>query len=179
MLLFGGSKLGGHLLDLLAQRFNLCVLFTQKAFLLLDFLCVYDNPLGRNFCFLEVALLIIRAVAVVHPLDEFEQSLQRSKRIAGLNAALCANGQIAQLDDKRQFAPSVIVHGKTERGFMDQCLQVILVRHLHGVIRGIDPFHRQFQCFSAADGTHGRCGNIHLFCLYCCRGKQCVFLFLF
>lgn len=70
--------------------------------------------------------------------------------------------QITQLDDERQLTPGIGIYGETEGRFMDQGLQVILVGHLHGLIRRIDPLNRQLQRLSAADSTHGRSGSIDL-----------------
>ena len=178
VLLFGCGDLRGHLLNLLTQCFYFCILFTKQTFLFFDLLCVYDHTLCRNFCFLKLAFFVIATIAIVHPLNKLKKALQGSECVASLYAALRMNGQIAKFDDKGQLAPSVIVHGKTECRLMNQCLQVIFVRHLHCVVCGVDPLHRQFQCFSAADGAHGRRGNIHLFCFDRCRSKQGVFLFL-
>ena len=122
MLFLGCGKPCGHPLDLLAQRLDLCVLFPEQAFLLFDFLCVYDDTLCRDFCFLKLAFFVIGAVAIVHPLDELKKPLQGSEGIAGLYAALRVDGQVAQFDDKRQLAPCVVVHGETECRLMNQCL---------------------------------------------------------
>ena len=174
------SGASGFLLsvNLLAQCLDLCVLFPEQAFLLFDFLCVYDNTLCRDFCFLKLAFFVIGAIAIVHPLDELKKSLQGSEGIAGLYTTLRVDGQITKFDDEGQLAPSIIVHGKAECWLMNQCLQVIFVRHLHGVVCGVDPLHRQLQRFPAANSAHGRRGNIHLFRFDRCRSKQNIFLFL-
>ena len=178
MLFLGSGKLCGHLLDLLAQCLDLCVLFPEQAFLLFDFLCVYDDTLCRDFCFLKLAFFVIGAVAIVHPLDELKKPLQGSEGIAGLYAAFCVDGQVAQFDDKGQLAPCIIVYGETECRLMNQCLQIVFIGHLHGIVCGVDPLHRQLQRFPAANSAHGRRGNIHLFRFDRCRSKQNIFLFL-
>ena len=140
MLLLCCGDLFGHLLDLFTQSLNLCVLLTEQTLLLFYFLGVDDDLFGRNQCFVELPLFVISSVAIVHPLDELKESLQGSEGIAGLYASLCVNGQIAQLNDKRQFAPCVVVHRKTEGRLVNERLQIILVGHLHRLISRIHPF---------------------------------------
>ena len=83
--------------------------------------------------------------------------------------------QIAQLDEKRQLAPGVVVHGESECWLVNQGLEVVLVGHLHGIVGRIDPLHRQFQRLPAANGTHGRRRGKDLLRLYCGGGKEGVF----
>ena len=176
VLLLGGGQLAGHLLDLSAQSFYLRILFAQQALLLLDFLHIHLYPLGGDPFFIKLSLHIVAAIAVVHPLDELEQSPQSGQRITGAHTALGVHRQIAQFDDERQLAPGVVIHRETKARLVDERLQVVLVGHLHRVVRGVDPLHRQLQRLPASDGTHGRSGGIHLLRLDRGGGKQCVFL---
>ena len=95
MLLLCRGDLLGHLLDLLTQSLNLCVLLTEQTLLLLYFLGVDDDLLGRNQCLIELSFLVISTIAIIHPLDKLKKSLQGSEGITGLYASLCVNGQIA------------------------------------------------------------------------------------
>ena len=178
LVLFGGV-LGGHLLDLPAQRLNLRIFFIQQAFLLLDFLGVHHNLFGGNELLVKGALHIVRAVAVVNPLDKLKQAPQSSQRIARLHAALGMYRQIAQFDDKLEFTPSVIVHGKTERRLVDKGLQIVLVGHLHGLVRRIHPLDREFQCLAAAHRAHGWGGSVDFLGFHAGGGKKGVFRFGF
>ena len=140
MLLLCCGDLLGHLLDLFTQSLNLCVLLTEKTLLLFYFLGIDDDLFSRNQCLIELPLFIVGTIAIVHPLDKLKESLQGSKGVAGLYASLCVNGQIAQFNDKWQFAPCVVVHRKTEGRLMNECLQIVLVGHLHRFISRIHPF---------------------------------------
>ena len=95
VLLLCCGDLLGHLLDLFTQRLNLCILLTKQTLLLFYFLGVDNDFFGRNQCLIELPLFVIGAIAIVHPLDELKTSLQGSKSITSLNAALCVNGQVA------------------------------------------------------------------------------------
>ena len=140
MLLLCCGDLLGHLLDLFTQSLNLCVLLTEQTLLLFYFSGVDDDLFGRNQCLVELPLFVISAVAIVHPLDELKEALQGSEGITGLHASFCVNSQIAQFDNKRQFAPCVVVYRKTEGRLMNERLQIILVWHLHRLISRIHPF---------------------------------------
>ena len=72
MLLFLRSILGGHLLNLFAQRLNLCFFFIQQAFLLFDFPSIYRYFFGRDQTFVKDTLLIIRTIAIIYPLDKLK-----------------------------------------------------------------------------------------------------------
>ena len=43
---------------------------------------------------------------------------------------------------------------------MDEGLEIVLVGHFHGLVRGIDPLDRQFQRLAAAHGAHGGSGGV-------------------
>ena len=60
---------------------------------------------------------------------------------------------------------------------MQKGLQIVLVGHLHGVVGGIDPLHRQLQRFAAAHRTHGGRGGIDFLRLCGGRGEHGVFGF--
>ena len=172
VLFLGRGELGGHGLDFLAQDLDLRVLFPQQTLLLPDLLCVHDHLFPGDLPLVKPAFLIVCAVAVVHPLDKFKQAAQGSQRVPRLDAALGVDGQVAQLDDKRQLAPGGAIHRKAEGRLMEQRLQVILVRHLHGVVRGVDPLHRQLQRLPAAHRAHGRGGRKYFLRLHRRRGKE-------
>ena len=176
VLLLSCGDLLRHLLDLLAQGFNLRIFFSEQTFLFFDFLCIDNDLFLGNQLFIKLPLLIVGAIAIVHPLDELKQSLQRSKSIAGLHTTFGMDSQVAQLNDKRQFSPGVVVHSKPEGGFVDQGLEVVLVGHLHGVIGRIDPFDRQFQRLAAANRAHSRSRSIDFLRLNCGWSKQRILL---
>ncbi len=88
-------------------------------------------------------------------------------------------GFIAQLGDKGQLAPSIPVYGKTERRLIEEGLEVVPIRHLHGGIGGIDPLHRQFQGFPTSHGTHGRRSGKDALRFDAGRGKEGVGGFFF
>ena len=68
--------------------------------------------------------------------------------------------EIAQFDDKRQLPPGGGIDGEAEGRLMDEGLEVVLVRHLHRLVRRIDPLYRQFQRFSAADSAESGGGGV-------------------
>ena len=80
--------------------------------------------------------------------------------------------QVAQLDDEGQLAPGLPVHGLAEALLMDEGLQVVLVGHAHGVVRGVHPPHRQLQRLAAAHGAQGRGGGINLLGFHAGGGKE-------
>ena len=175
--LFLSSVLCGHQLHLFAERLNLGVFFIQQAFLLLDFFDVYSYLFCGNQAFVKGTPFIVGTIAVVNPLDELKQAPQRSKGVAFLHAPFRMYRQIAQLDDKGQLAPGVVVHGRTKGGLVDKGLQVVLVGHFHGAVGGIDPLNRQFQRLAAADSAHGRSGGVDFFGFHAGRGEEGVFGF--
>ena len=174
LFLFGGIP-GGQLLDLFTKRLDFRLFFIQQAFLFLDLTGVDSHLFGGNPAFVKGAFFIIGAVAVIDPLDKLEQTPQGGQGVAGLHAALRMYRQIAQLDDKGKLAPGVGIHGKAEGGLMDEGLQVILIGHFHGLVRGIDPLDRQFQRLAAAHGAHGGSGGVDFFRFHTGGGKEGVF----
>ena len=159
LFLFGGIP-GGQPLDLFTKRLDFRLFFIQQAFLFLDFFGVHNHPLGGNQAFVKGAFFVIGTVAVIDPLDKLEQTPQGGQGVAGLHAALRMYRQIAQLDDKGELAPGVGIHGKAKGGLMDEGLEIVLVGHFHGLVRGIDPLDRQFQRLAAAHGAHGGSGGV-------------------
>ena len=171
--------MGGHLFDLLAQRLDLSILLVQQAFLFLDFPGVHRYLFGGDKVLVKGTLLIVRAIAVVNPLHKLKQTAQGSKRIARLNAALGMYRQIAQFDDKRHLAPGVGVNGEAEGRLMNEGLQIVLVGHFHGLVRRIDPLHRQLQRLAAAHRTHGRGRRIDFLGFHAGRSKEGIFAFFY
>lgn len=55
---------------------------------------------------------------------------------------------------------------------MDEGLQVVLVGHAHGVVRGVHPPHRQLQRLAAAHGAQGRGRGINLLGFHAGGGKE-------
>ena len=166
-----------HLLNLSAQCFDLSVLLVQQALLFLNLFGVDYHLFGRNQRFIKGAFNIIFPVAIVNPLDKFEQAAQRYQCITLLHAAFGMYGKVSKLDDKRDFSPGVVVHRKAERRFVNQRLQVVLIGHLHGVICRVDPLHRQFQRLAAAHRTHGRSRSVDCLGFDAGRGKEGIFGF--
>ena len=76
VLLFAGRVRRRKALHLLAQGFQFGIFLGQQAFLLPDLLFVQRHFLAGDGCFIKGALHIVRAVAVIHPLDEIEQPPQ-------------------------------------------------------------------------------------------------------
>ena len=166
MFLLLGGQPGRHALDLGAELLDLGVLFPQKTLLLFDLLGVHDHLFLWDQSFVKAALFVITAVAIIHPLNKFKQTLQRGQRIPGGNAALRMYRKISQLDHIGKLSPCVGIQRKAEARLMDQRLEVVLVGHLHGVVCRIDPLHRQLQRLPAAHGTHSRAGMVHLLRLH-------------
>ena len=120
-----------HLLNLSAQCLDLSVLFVQQALLFLNLFGVDYHLFGRDQRFIKSAFNIIFPIAIVNPLDKFEQTAQRYQCITLLHAAFGMYCKVPKLDDKRDFSPGVIVYRKAERRFVNQRLQVVLIGHLH------------------------------------------------
>ena len=120
MLFFLSGKLLGKGLDLLAKRFYFRILFAEKAFLLLNFLCVYDDLLRGNPTLIKFPLLVLLAVAIVYPLNELKQTLQGHQGIALLDAFFGMDSQVSQLNDERKLAPGIVIHREAEAGLVNQ-----------------------------------------------------------
>ena len=163
---------GGKLLHLPAQGFNLRFLLLQQALLLPDFSGVHRHLVRGDEAFVKGALLVIIPIAIVNPLDELKQAPQGSQGVPRLHAPLRMHRQVAQLDDEGQLAPGLPVHGLAEALLMDEGLQVVLVGHAHGVVRGVHPPHRQLQRLAAAHGAQGRGGGINLLGFHAGGGKE-------
>ena len=72
VLFFFGGVFGCYLFDLLAKGFDLSFFLIEQTLLFFYFLGVYDYFFGGDEGFLEGAFGVVRAVAVVDPLDEFK-----------------------------------------------------------------------------------------------------------
>lgn len=60
---------------------------------------------------------------------------------------------------------------------MNEGLQIVLVGHFHGLVRRIDPLHRQLQRLAAAHRAHSRSGGIDFLGFYAGWGEEGVFRF--
>src|SRR5699024_6891313 len=118
------------------------------------------------------------AITVVDPLYKLKQTAQGSKCIAWLHAAFGMYRQVSQLDDEGQFPPGVVVHRKAEGRLVDEGLQIVLVGHFHGLVRRIDPLHRQLQRLPAAHCAHGRGRSIDFLSFHTRRSKEGILGFL-
>ena len=175
VLLFAGCVCRRKALHLLAQRFQLGILLGQQAFLLPDLLFVQLHFLAGDGCFIKGALRIVRAVAVIHPLDEVEQPPQAEHCIRRRHAMPRMYRQIARLHDAGQHAPHIAVHREPEARLMQQGLQVVLVGHRDGLICRIHPLHRQLQRLPAPHCAHRRGGGEHFLGLDGRIGEEGIF----
>ena len=178
MLLLFARVLLGHLRDLFTELFDLRVLFIQETLLLLDLFRIDDDLLCRDLRLIEAALLIVLAVAVVDPLDEFEKTMKGGHGITRRDTLFGVDREIPQLDHVWKLAPGVGIHRKAKGRLMDQGLQIVLIRHHHGKVRRIHPLDRQLQRLSCTDGTHRRRGGEHLLRFDRRRCEECIFLFI-
>ena len=125
----------------IAHRGNL----RQKPFnfrlFLLHQTVVYNHPALGNTGFLKTALCVALTVAIVKPLNKLEKPCQRQQGVSVMYRLFRMYRQIPQLDYVRQLAPGAMIQGKAESRFVNQRLQIILIRHSDGVIGGIHPFH--------------------------------------
>ena len=108
-----------HFFDLCTKLLNFRFLLIQKAFLLFDLFGIDDDFFPGDQAVVKAALLIVTAIAVIHPLDKFKQAFQRSQCVSGSNAALRMYCQIAQFDHKGQLSPGIGIQSKTEGGLMN------------------------------------------------------------
>ena len=148
-------------LHLLTQGFQLGILLFQQAFLLPDLPGVQLHLLAGDGRFVKGALHIVRAVAVIHPLDEIEQPPQAEHCIRRRHTMPRMYRQIARLHDAGQHAPHVAVHCEPEARLVQQGLQVVLVGHRDGLVCRIHPLHRQLQRLPAPHRAHRRRGGEH------------------
>ena len=88
-------------------------------------------------------------------------------------------GEVPELDDIGQLPPGLMIYSKAEARLVNHGLQIVLIRHLHGIVCGIDPLDRQFQSLTAANGAHGRRRRINPLRLQRSRSKQGVFFDVF
>ena len=121
-------------------------------------------------------ILVIVAIAIVNPIHKFKQHLERHHRFTAGNALLGMHRTVAQLDDKAQLAPSIVFQRMHKARLMNQCLQIVLIRHLHGGIGGIHPLYRKLQRLAAPHRTHCRRCGIDFFRLNTSRRKKRKFL---
>ena len=161
VLLFAGCVCCRKALHLLAQGFPLGIFLGQQAFLLPDLLFVQRYLFAGDGCFIKGALHIVRAVAVIHPLDEVEQPPQAEHCIRRRHTVPCMYRQIARLHDAGQHAPHIAVHCEPETRLMQKGLQVVLVGHRDGFVCRIHPLHRQLQRLPAPHRAHRRRGGEH------------------
>ena len=177
VLLFARSVCRRKALHLLAQGFQLGIFLFQQAFLLPDLLFVQCYLFAGDGCFIKGALHIVRAVAVIPPLDEIKQPPQTEHRIRRRYAVPSMYRQVARLHDAGEHAPHILVHRKTEAFLMQQGLQIVLVGHRDGLVRRIHPLHRQLQRLPTAHRAHGRGGGKHFLGFDGGRGKEGIFRF--
>lgn len=177
ILLLLGGQLFRQRPHLIIELLVFLFLFLEKASLFLNPLFIQRHPALGDERFLKELLLIITAIAVINPFNEFKKPAERHHCISGSNISCRMHRQISQLHNQRQLLPRIIFHGIAEIGLMNQGLQIILKRKCHGPVCRIDPLHRQLQRLAAADGTHGRRSRIDPFCLHGRRSKRFIFLF--
>ena len=175
VLLFAGCVRRRKALHLLAQGFQLGIFLGQQAFLLPDLLFVQRYLFAGNGCFIKGALHIVRAVAVIYPLDEIEQPPQAEHCIRRRHTMPRMYRQIARLHDAGQHAPHIPVHCEPETRLVQQGLQVVLVGHRDGLICRIHPLHRQLQRLPTPHRAHRRGGGEHFLGLDGGRCKEGIF----
>ena len=179
MLRFFGSICRRHFRNLFPQSLYFSLFFVKETFLLLDFFCIDNNLFLGNQSLIKGAFGVILSVAVINPLNEFKQSLQCKKHITAGNMLFCMDCHVAELDDKGQFFPGLLVHLETEGRLVNEGLQVIPIGQGHSAVSRINPLDCQLQRLAAANGTHGRGRGIDPFRLDSGRGKKRIFFFLF
>ena len=175
VLLFAGRVRRRKALHLFAQGFQLGIFLGQQAFLLPDLLFVQRYLFAGDGCFIKGALHIVRAVAVIHPLDEIEQPPQAEHCIRRRHTMPRMYRQIARLHDAGQHAPHIAVHCEPETRLVQQGLQVVLVGHRDGFICRIHPLHRQLQRLPAPHRAHRRGGGEHFLGLDGRIGEEGIF----
>ena len=91
------------------------------------------------------------------------------------NIAIIMNRQISQFADKIQ--PSVEVNTDKFAKFVriEQCHQIILIRHNQIAIDGIHPFYREFRSLAAIDDGRGKIDMKDLLCDDCNSRKTLKF----
>ena len=161
VLLFAGRVRRRKALHLLAQSFQFGIFLGQQTFLLPDLLFVQRHFLAGDGCFIKGALYIVRAVAVIHPLDEIEQPPQAEHCIRRRYTMPRMYRQIARLHDAGQHAPHIPVHREAEARLVQKGLQVVLVGHRDGFVCRIHPLHRQLQRLPTPHRAHRRGGGEH------------------
>ena len=118
VLLFAGRVCRRKALHLLAQGFQLGIFLGKQTFLLPDLPGVQLHLLAGDGGFVKGALHIVRAVTVIHPLDEIKQPPQAEHGIRRRHAVPGMYRQIACLHDAGQYAPHILVHRKAEAFLM-------------------------------------------------------------
>ena len=63
---------------------------------------------------------------------------------------------IAQFGEFQQLCPYLFIEREAERILVYERLQIILIRHLHRVIGGIDPLDGEFHSLAAPEQTSQR-----------------------
>ena len=107
-----------HLLDLLPQPLDLRRTLFQQALLLFDAFDIHIHLILRDLLRIKLPCLILRAIAVIDPVDKLKKRPQRCQRITWRYILIRMYRKISQPDDIQQLAPDSGIHRKAEGRFM-------------------------------------------------------------